>query len=56
MINNRRFRSPLNHKRRAQRLAETRFRARTQRGQGRIERGLELLRKAAGEDDQESIR
>lgn len=36
--------------------AETHFRARAQRGQGRTERGLELLRKATGEDDQESIR
>lgn len=31
--------------------AEARFRVRAQRGQGRTERGLELLRKAAGEDE-----
>ena len=31
--------------------AEARFRARAQRGQGRTERGLELLRKAAGDDE-----
>jgi len=44
MINNRRCRSPMNHKDRAQ------------RAQGRTKRGLERLRKAAGADDQESIR
>jgi predicted transcriptional regulator len=31
--------------------AEARFRARAQRGQGRTERGLELLRRAAGDDE-----
>lgn len=36
--------------------AEARFRGRVQRGQGQTERGLELLRQAASEDDQEPIR
>lgn len=36
--------------------AEARFRARVQRGQDQTERGLELIRQAAGGDDQESIR
>jgi hypothetical protein len=31
--------------------AETHFRARAQRGQGATERGLELLRQAAGEQE-----
>lgn len=49
MINNRRCRSPVSNKPLDQRLAEARFRTRAQRGQGQTERGLELLRKAAGE-------